>query len=245
MTRALSRLPGRNHRRVIAALALAGALAGCMPVAASTEGQAIGDLYTLFVAGGLLVAAVVWIPTTWAIVRYRRRGDSLPVQTRGNTALEAAWTVIPLITVLVLFVFTLRALSVVDTRDAGDVRIDVNGFQWGWEVQYVDGGRMLIGTRDHPLELVLPVDRLIEVRLSASDVVHAFFVPAFLFKRDAIPGRPSTFNLRITQVGLYPGQCAEYCGVYHDDMAFTIRAVAPADFDAWLANPSTNGSPSP
>jgi cytochrome c oxidase subunit 2 len=216
-----------------------------MPAAASTEGQAIGDLYGLFVAGGILVAGVVWIPTTWAILRYRRRSDTLPVQTRGNTALEAAWTVIPLITVLILFVITVRALGVVDTRDPGDVRIAVNGFQWGWEVQYLDTGRTLIGTPDHPLELVLPVDRLIEVRLSARDVVHAFYVPAFLFKRDAIPGRPSTFNLRITQAGLFPGQCAEYCGVFHDDMTFTIRAVAPADFAIWMANPGVSGSAAP
>src|SRR5204862_820294 len=92
--------------------------------------------------------------------------------------------------------------------------------------------------------MVVPVGEPIHVVLTSVDVDHAFYVPAFLFKRDAIPGHPNDFDLTITEPGDYNGQCAEFCGVYHDRMLLSVKAVSRPDFDAWLAaQPAPSSSP--
>jgi cytochrome c oxidase subunit 2 len=217
------------------------ALAGCLPASTSTEGQSIGGLYTVFVVGGIVVATIVWGLTTWVLLRYRRRDDTWPTQTRGNLKVEVVWTTIPLITVVGLFVLTLQTLNTVQAGAQGAVQLQVTAFRWGWEATYPATNRTLVGTQDHPLEIVLPVDAPIEIRLESRDVNHAFFVPAFLFKRDAIAGRPSVFNLRIAQPGTYGGECAEYCGILHAQMPFTVRGVTASEFQSWLA--SAGGQP--
>jgi cytochrome c oxidase subunit II len=230
----------------IAALALVGvAIAGCMPTPATTQGRDISDLYAVFLVGGIVVAVVVWGLVTWAILRYRRRDDRLPDQIEGSLRIEAVWTLIPLATVLVLFLLTVRTLGAVDTVEAGGIDLHVTAFRWQWQATYPASGVDVIGTTDQPLEVVLPVETPIHVTLESLDVNHAWYVPAFLFKRDAIPGRPTYFDLRITAPGVYPGACAEFCGVGHDDMLFTIRAVDQATFESWLADRAAGGSAAP
>jgi cytochrome c oxidase subunit 2 len=242
--------PGVGHARVLAAPLLATTvIAGCMPAAASLEGQAIDDLYGVFLAGGVVVAAIVWGLATWVLLRYRRRGrEDLPAQTRGNNAIEAIWTLTPLVTVLGLFILTVGTLNTVTAADPQPARIQVTAFRWGWQAVYPDTGRTVVAVLGQPANLVMPVDEPIEIQLSAIDVNHAFFVPAFLFKKDAIPGRPTTFQIRIANPGSYPGACAEYCGIGHDAMPFVITAVRAADFQAWLrggALPSAPAASSP
>jgi cytochrome c oxidase subunit 2 len=220
--------------------------AGCLPAAASTQGQSISDLYGVFIAGGVVVAGIVWVLSTWALIRYRHRGEDLPTQTRGNVPIEALWTLTPLVTVLGLFVLTLGTLNTVDATDPGAVQLQVTAFRWGWQATYPATGRVVVGVNGQPADLVVPTNQRIEIQLSSLDVVHAFFVPAFLFKRDAIPGRPSTFDITIQNAGSYPGACAEYCGIGHDAMPFIVQAVSPAEFQAWLAGgptPSAGASP--
>jgi cytochrome c oxidase subunit 2 len=223
------------------AILIAAVVEGCMPAAATSQGRAIGDLYRVFVAAGIVVAVIVWGLATWAIVRYRRRDDRLPIQTRGDVRVEAIWTAIPLVTVLVLFGLTLGALSTVEATGTAAVRLQVTAFRWQWQAVYPDESVTIVGQRDVPLEVVLPVDQTVHVELSSLDVNHAFFVPAFLFKRDAIPGKPSSFDLVVEQAGTYSGACAEFCGVLHDQMPFTIRAVSAADYEAWLASARAGG----
>jgi cytochrome c oxidase subunit II len=233
-------------RRALPALVLlALVVAGCMPTPATTQGQDISDLYLVFVAGGIVVAGVVWGLVTFAILRYRRRDDRLPAQTTGSLRIEAVWTLIPLATVLILFGLTVRTLAAVDTVEPGGVNLHVTAFRWQWQAAYPDSGVTVIGTGSQPPEIVLPVDSPIHVTLESLDVNHAWFVPQFLFKRDAIPGRPTLFDLRITAAGTYPGACAEFCGIGHDDMLFTIKAVSKADFQAWLADHAAGGSAAP
>lgn len=226
--------------------AVAVAAAGCLPAAGSTEGQSIADLYGVFIAGGIVVAGIVWILATWALIRYRRRGDELPVQTRNNIPIEAIWTLTPIVTVIGLFVLTLATLNTVTASDPGAVQVDVTAFRWGWQATYPATGRTVIGVGGQPADLVVPTNERIEIRLSSLDVVHSFFVPAFLFKRDAIPGRPSTFEITIPNPGSYPGACAEYCGIGHDAMPFIVQAVSSSEFESWLAGgptPSAGSSP--
>ncbi|HEY6057368.1 MAG TPA: cytochrome c oxidase subunit II [Candidatus Limnocylindrales bacterium] len=215
------------------------AAGGCMPEAATEQGRRIGDLYRVFLGAGIVVALLVWGLATFAVLRYRRRGqdDELPRQVSGSLRLEAIWTGIPLVTVVALFGLTLLTLNAVNARspDPG-VDLRVTAFRWGWQAEYPGRAVTLTGLPDRPLEIVVPVGQAIHVTLASADVIHAFFVPRFLFKRDAIPGREASFDLRVEQPGSYPGTCAEFCGVYHDRMPFSVRAVGAAEFDAWLAD---------
>jgi cytochrome c oxidase subunit II len=233
-----------SRRRALLAMAVAAlAVGGCMPAPATTQGQDINDLYTVFLVGGIIVATIVWGLVTWALLRYRRRDAELPKQTEGSLRIEAVWTIIPLITVLVLFVLTVRTISAVDTVEPGGLNLHVTAFRWQWTAEYPDAGVRLVGTSDAPLEIVLPVDTPVHVTLDSLDVNHAFFVPSFLFKRDAIPGKPTYFDLRITSPGTYQGACAEFCGIGHDDMLFTIVAKDAPAFQQWLASQPVTASP--
>ena len=226
----------------LAAVALA--VAACLPAPMTTQGEDIADLYAIFLGAGIVVGVVVWMLATVAIVRGRRRRSDEPAQTHGNVRVEALWTVIPLVTVLVLFGLTIRTLGTVDARGTGGVNLHVTAFRWQWQAVYPDAGVRLVGTTDQPLEVVLPVGTPVHVTLESIDVIHSLYVPAFLFKRDAIPGMPSAFDLQVVAPGVYPGACAEFCGVGHGQMPFTIRGVDGAAFDAWLAAQQAAASPS-
>ena len=90
------------------------------------------------------------------------------------------------------------------------------------------------GPEDGPPQLVLPLGQIVRIHLTSDDVIHAFYVPGFLFKRDAIPGHPTDFNLTPSKAGTYLGECAEFCGLNHAFMTFIVRVVTPTQFTAWL-----------
>jgi cytochrome c oxidase subunit II len=245
----------RRWTGVVGAAAIgAMAVAGCLPAAATAEGRDIGALYGAFVAIAAIVALIVFGFTTWSIVRYRRRsGDALPPQITGSWRLEALWTGVPVVTVLGLFVATLVVLGTVSaTSDHPGARIRVEAFRWGWTFTYPDDGIRISGIGEPGPEVVVPVGEPILVTIASADVAHAFYVPQFLFKRDAIPGRESSFQFTVQDPGTYRGQCAEFCGIGHSRMPFALRAVPRAEYDAWLADqraagpsPSGPASPSP
>lgn len=240
---------GRRWRRRLAPAGLAvvvGLLAaGCLPSSATAEGRQVNNLYLVFMALAAVVGVIVWGGSTLAILRFRRRGTEteLPPQIHGSTRLEVTWTALPFITVIVLFILTAMVMNVVLARSSSpSVRVDVTAFRWGWQFDYADRGVRVVGQAGSPPTLVLPVGQPVAMSITATDVDHAFFVPAFLFKRDAIPGRTTYFDLNIERPGTYAGQCAEFCGVFHDQMLFTVRAVSPAEFQSWLAG-QPSGSP--
>jgi cytochrome c oxidase subunit 2 len=222
---------------------VAASAGGCYPAPMTTQGEDIWRLYAIFLGAGIVVGGLVWVLATIAILRGRRRGDGDPAQTHGNVRIEALWTALPLVTVTVLFVLTIQTLANVDARGSGGVNLHVTAFRWQWQALYPDAGVRLVGTADRPLEVVLPVGETVHVTLDSVDVNHAFYVPAFLFKRDAIPGSPTSFDLQVAAAGVYPGACAEFCGVGHADMPFTIRGVDRSTFEAWLAQQLANPSP--
>lgn len=235
---------GAGARRVLlgsAAVGLAVLVGGCLPTPATSQGRAVAELWTVFLLPALVVAAIVWGLTTIAVVRFRRRrGDvALPPQVEGHTGLELLWTGLPILTVLVLFGFTMAALGRIETRAPDAVEVTVTAYRWQWRIEYPAAGVTIDGTLEEPAEMVVPVGRPVHVTLVSTDVAHAFYVPVFLFKRDAIPGRTTSFDLTVEEAGTYAGQCAEFCGVFHDAMRFTVRAVPPAEFERWLAERRT------
>jgi cytochrome c oxidase subunit 2 len=234
---------------IVAALVGVTALVGgCMPAPATEQAKSIAGLYTVFLGGGVIVAILVWGLATFAVLRFRRRvGDeTIPRQVRGSVRVEAIWTGIPLLTVLGLFVLTVTTLNTVSAVDPQPgVNLDITAFRWGWTFRYTARDVSITSVPGDEPDVVVPVGETVHVTLASVDVNHAFFVPRFLFKRDAIPGRVTTFDFRVVAPGVYPGTCAEFCGIYHAQMGFTIRGVPVPDFEAWLAlQPRTPPAPS-
>ncbi len=236
----MPRFPRRRGARALLLLAgtlTATALGGCTLAPATVQGDRVQSLYNLFLISAAVVFVIVAGLIGWNIIRYRDRGESeLPAQTHTNLALELTWWALP--TILVIILFTVSAI-VLNTNDAQvsnpDLQVKVEGSQWQWTFTYPASGVVVAGTPTSIPELVLPVDEVIDFELVSHDVIHSFFIPHFLVKRDVIPGVDNHLQLTINEEGTYAGQCAEFCGLYHDRMLFTVRAVSQADFTAWLA----------
>jgi cytochrome c oxidase subunit 2 len=233
----------RAPARWLAVTALVLAAAGCTPESVTEQGQAIYNLYSLF----LYIAAVVFVVVSglviWSVVRYRRRDDELPTQTHGNNRLELIWTAIPTVIVLVLFVFTIQAQNkVLDSPGEADVNVTATAFQWSWRFTYEGTGAEVVGGPETIPELVVPVGQRVRVKLVSVDVVHSFYVPQTLFKRQAIPGVTNEFDLTFEKTGLFHGQCAQFCGLQHTDMVFRVRVVTQGEYQSWLAETTRRGA---
>jgi cytochrome c oxidase subunit II len=227
---------------VLAALVVAAA--GCTPQSVTNEGRAISNLYNLFMYIAAVVFLVVSGLVVWSVIRYRRRGDELPEQVHGNNRLELTWTLIPTVIVLFLFVVTIQAQNkVLDTSARPAVNLTVTAFQWSWRFTYEGTGAEVLGSPGSIPEMVVPVGQTVRVKLESADVVHSFYVPQTLFKRQAIPGTTSEFDLTFEKVGLYHGQCTQFCGLQHPDMVFRVRVVSQGEYQSWLATATRSGAP--
>jgi cytochrome c oxidase subunit 2 len=242
----------RARRAARATLVLAPALAaGCggrygAPDSASTQGDHVLGLWRWLFWTAAFVGALVLGLILFALVRYRGRpdDDAAPVQTREHVPLELFYTAVPLVVVAVLFGMSVATQERVTKLSAHpDVRVEVTGFQWQWRFRYPREDITIVGDLDHPPTLVLPVGRTTRLDLVSSDVVHSFYVPAFLEKRDLIPGVKNEIDVRPTRAGRFAGHCAEFCGLAHDRMGFDVRTLSPPDFSRWLrahrARPAT------
>ena len=227
----------------------------------SQQGQYIFDFYPVIFWIAVAVFILVEGLLIWIVLRYRRRptDTELPNQTHGHGGLEIVWTLIPAIVVTALFAFTVDTLGKVETANTpGDdpaLTIDVTGFQWQWTFEYKAQGIKLTGVGREGPTMALPVGEKVRIRLHGLDidVIHSFYVPQFLYKKDVIPGRVNEFDVIVQQAGTYAGQCAEFCGLGHADMHFTVVAMTRADFDGWVAQqqqpepsqePPPSGAPS-
>jgi cytochrome c oxidase subunit II len=198
------------------------------------QGRTIHGLYNFFMWAAAVVFLVVSGLIIWSIIRYRRRDDELPKQIHGSNKLELTWTLIPTALVVVLIVATVQAQNKVLDQSAADVvPIKVTGFQWSWQFEYPDDIRIVGQPKQRPT-MVVPVGRPIRIELVSADVVHSFYVPRTLFKRQAIPGITNRFDLTFDQTGTYSGQCAQFCGVAHGDMLFDVSVVSESEFESWL-----------
>ena len=247
--------PRATHHRLrtavrLAALALpALLLAGCLfpPELMTTEAEEVRVLFLVIFALGALVFVGVEGFLVYAVLRYRRRDDRLPAQHHGNMKVEIVWTAIPTVIVMILFVTSMLTLGNISARAEDAVVIEVEGFQWQWTFRYSNGYEVT-GTPGDPPVMVVPVGEPVRLTLTANDVIHAFYVPAFLVKKDVIPfgqgQAPNELEFTVTTAGTYRGQCAEFCGDLHADMTFTVQALPADEFTAWLAG-GGEASPTP
>jgi cytochrome c oxidase subunit 2 len=237
----------RVARRVGPLVVVALLVAGCYPASPSSTGREIKSIYDIFFVGGAIVTVFVWLLFAWVVIRYRKRDATLPRQIGGHLPLEVVWTVVPAAIVISLFLLTWQRMEVIvaDSTGPGGVDVHVWAFRWQWRFDYPDEGVSVIGTTQQDPVLVVPVGTPIHVTLDSRDVDHSFYVPQFLFKKDAIPGITNHFDFTVHDPGEYYGQCAEYCGTYHYSMRFSVRAVSAADYQAWLAAQPKTVLPTP
>jgi cytochrome c oxidase subunit 2 len=237
---------------------------GLYPPAAVTEqGAKIRDLYTIVF---IIAAAIFFLVEgliVWSVIRYRRgAGDTdLPPQTHGNNIAEFIWTIVPTLIVGFLFFVSWQTLNQVDASAATPdlkVRAVAGQFQWAFDYMPDDYDPSVVpGPEPLYREFIpsgvdgglrVPTGRTVQLYLASTDVIHAFYVPQFLFKRDVVPGRVNHFDFKIEDVNAgqtFRGQCAELCGSGHRIMLFDVHAMTGAEFDTWLAGKVAEGGATP
>jgi cytochrome c oxidase subunit 2 len=220
---------------------------------ATTQGRDEFKLWVGMFIAGLAVAILVWALIFWAVIAYRRKDDTIPRQFHAHIPLEITYTLIPLIMVFVIFYFTVATENEVDAVSSHPAEIvHVVAYRWGWQFTYYDGAHktqgVTVGTNAEPKklaqpatsseypQLVLPVGATVEIDLDSRDVIHGFYVPAFNFSRYAQPGYTNVFDFTTTTTGVFPGQCSQYCGLYHAEMIFNVKVESSADFANWMKN---------
>jgi cytochrome c oxidase subunit 2 len=195
---------------------------------------------------GMLVGAVVWGMILISVIFHRRRGNKLPPQVRYNMPIEILYTVVPFVLIAVLFYYTAKDENSIDNIPAKAVTVNVTGFQWSWAFNYpgykvtTDGAMWNPNLTDTENAKAMPVLEIpegeaVNFNLTSPDVIHAFWVPEFLFKRDVVPGHPNHFSITATKTGTFTGHCSELCGLYHSRMLFTLKIVTPAQFQTWIS----------
>jgi cytochrome c oxidase subunit 2 len=210
---------------------------GGWPTPVTKQGVSVLNLWEGALLASAIVGGGVLFLIAFAAVAYRRRSDDqIPRQVRYNLPIEVLYTFIPIVIVSVLFYFTAIGESSEDKINSQPaLNIGVVGFQWSWQFNYASHGLSITGRPGQPPQLVLPMDEQIHFYLTSPDVIHSFWVVPFLFKRDVIPGHPNQFEVTITKQGTFQGRCAEFCGIHHDRMLFTVKALPKAQYAAWLA----------
>jgi cytochrome c oxidase subunit II len=216
------------------------------PVGATDRTDSMHNLWMGSWLAALIIGVLVWGLIGYACLKFRRRrDDEIPVQTRYNLPIEILYTVAPVIVVLVLFYFTVVTQNEVlaEANESGppDHTVTVVGQQWSWTFNYdkdeaLDGSTTVydVGTPADRPTLVLPVNESVDIQLRSPDVIHSFWVPAFLFKLDVVPGRDNHFGFTPTRTGTFVGRCAELCGTYHSRMLFDVRIVSAEEYASHL-----------
>ncbi len=200
-------------------------------------------LITLFVLALLL----------WVCYRYSEKNNKTPSKTVHNTLIEILWTAIPVLILVVIAVPSFKLLYKQDVIPEPDLTIKAIGYQWYWGYEYPDHGNfsyeafMLQGEDEvedgRPFKrmlttdtiVVVPVNKIVRVQVTAADVLHSWAVPAFSVKTDAVPGRLNETWFKAEKTGIYYGMCSELCGVNHQSMPIEIHVVTENEFEQWVA----------
>ena len=207
------------------------------------------------------IGVVVFGVMIWSIFSYRKSRGAVPdVKLVHNTKVEIAWTIVPVIILVVMAVPAAKTLIEIEDTTRSELTIKVTGFQWGWEYDYLDDGVMFYSRLDHQSDaarellsgidphtvphyllnvdhpFVVPVDTKVRLLVTGADVIHSWWLPDFGVKKDAIPGfvNEAWFKIDKDKTGLYRGQCAELCGRDHGFMPIVVDARSKEDFAAWL-----------
>jgi cytochrome c oxidase subunit II len=231
-----------------------------MPVGVTELSREIHGLHMLIMWVCIIIAVVVFGAMIYSIVKFRHSQGAVPANFDHSTRAEIIWTIIPIAILVGMAVPAAETLiKIEDTRNA-DLTIKVTGYQWKWHYDYLDQGVAFFSTiardsdrarqldsgvdpgsiENYLLEvdnrMVVPVGAKVRLLVTAADVIHAWWVPSFGMKKDAIPGFVNEMWFRADEPGVYRGQCTELCGRDHAFMPVVVEVKSQADYDAWLAS---------
>ncbi len=231
-----------------------------MQPAASPVQAAIESLHGLVLVIITVITLLVATLLGVVIFRFSRKRNPTPSRTSHNTLLEVAWTVVPVLILVVIAIPSFRLIYYEDrTRDA-DITIKVTGHQWYWEYTYPDQGGMhfesyvltddqlkpgQLRLLDVDNQLVVPAGKNVRVLTTSGDVIHSFFIPSLGVQRYAIPGRTIETWFRADEPGTYYGECNQICGTNHSAMPISVRALPEAEFNAWVVQAKTKFAADP
>ncbi|TNE41229.1 MAG: cytochrome c oxidase subunit II [Alphaproteobacteria bacterium] len=221
-----------------------------LQLAASPVMKQTSDLYHGLLIAMTAVCIFVGALMVYVIVKFNAKANPTPSKTSHNTAIEVVWTIIPIIILIVIFVPSYRLLAKQETIPEADLTIKIIGQQWYWDYEYpdhgdfafsstmveeedlVEGQPRLLAT-DEPI--YVPVNANVRILVTAGDVIHAWTIPSFGVKMDAVPGRVNEAWFRAEREGIFYGQCSELCGARHAFMPIEVHVVSQEEFDTWVA----------
>lgn len=214
--------------------------------------ERIEDFHRLLLVIITLISLFVLALLLWIMVRYNHRANPTPSKVSHNTLLEVAWTIIPVVILVLIAIPSFRLLYFEADIPPSDLTVEAIGHQWYWTYQYPDNDKLqfdsimltddaakkageprLLGV-DNPV--VVPVNKVVKVLTTGSDVIHSWSVPAFGVKMDAIPGRLNATWFKAEKEGTYYGQCSQLCGARHAFMPIEVKVVSEQEFEKWLAS---------
>ena len=200
----------------------------------------------------------------WVMIRYNKKANPVPAKWSHNTVIEVVWTIVPVLILMVIAVFSFRLLFAYHDMPKPYMTVKATGYQWYWGYEYPDNGISEYVSNVLPEDkakarkvpyllaatepLVVPVGKTVRVQVTGADVIHAFAVPAFGIISDAVPGRLNETWFKVEKAGVYYGNCRELCGIEHAYMPIEVHAVSQAEFDAWVATKGgykVGGAPAP
>ncbi len=215
-----------------------------LQAAASPVMESIISFHNLLLAIITIITLFVLVLLILVVVKFNAKANPVPSKTTHNTLIEVAWTLIPVLILVAIAVPSFRLLFLQLDIPKPDITIKATGKQWYWSYAYPDNGKFefdsLMAQDKQPRllgvdnEMVVPVNKVIRVQTTASDVIHAFALPAFGVKIDAIPGRLNETWFKATKTGMFYGQCSELCGKDHAFMPIAIKVVSDQEFAAWI-----------
>ncbi len=219
----------------------------------SPVAHGIQDLHTLVLWIITIITIFVAALLGWVMYRFNATRNPVPSRTSHNTLLEVAWTVVPVLILVVIAIPSFRLVYFEDRTKEADLTIKVTGHQWYWEYNYPDNGNVDFNSMydeaklqpgqlrlldvDNPL--VLPAGKNIRILTNSADVIHSFYIPSFGVQRYAVPGRTIETWVRADKPGQYYGECNQICGTNHSYMPISIKVVTPEEFAAWVQEAKT------
>jgi len=261
-TRAMARIGGGVAATALAAFVAAPAWAqdllgqptpggiNLQPAAAPLKHEAIFFHDVVLMPVITIITLLVLGLLIWIAIRFNKKANPVPAKWSHNTVIEIIWTVVPVLILVGISLFSFRLLFAYHDMPDPDLTVKVTGNQWNWAYEYPDQGvaeyisnmtpedrapaHLYRLAADEPM--VVPVGKTVRLLVTASDVIHAVALPAFGLKTDAVPGRVNETWFNAEKTGIYYGQCSELCGVDHAFMPMQINVVTEAEFAAWVAS---------
>ena len=193
---------------------------------ASSYSYLVDKTFLLILGTSLLMLIAVTATMIWFVIRYSRKRNPVPSQIEGSVILEALWTIIPTIMVMIMFFSGWAGFKVMRDIPEDSMVVDVHARKWSWLFEYENGVQSDV--------LVVPLNRNVKLNLFSSDVIHSFYVPAFRLKEDCVPGYDNVAWFKAIEEGEYNLFCAEYCGDQHSNMITKVKVIEESSFSDWL-----------